>query len=68
MHAAAGTCYFGLFENVMIGTFGGLDIVIDPYTNGSTGVVTLHAKVMASGSLGYLVGCGVEGRLLLYLD
>ena len=45
-HAAAGTCYFGLFENVMIGTFGGLDIVIDPYTNGSTGVVNLYAYQM----------------------
>jgi len=45
-HAAAGTCYFGLFENVMIGTFGGLDIVVDPYTNGSTGVVNLYAYQM----------------------
>jgi HK97 family phage major capsid protein len=42
-HAAAGTCYFGLFENVMIGTFGGVDIVVDPYTNGSTGVVNIYA-------------------------
>jgi hypothetical protein len=31
-------------------------------------VVTLHATVMASGSLTYLVGCGVEGRPLPYLD
>ena len=42
-HAAAGTCYFGLFENVMIGTFGGVDIVVDPYTNGSTGIVNIYA-------------------------
>ena len=31
-------------------------------------VVTLHATVMASGSLTYLVGCGVEGRPLPYSD
>ena len=31
-------------------------------------VVTLNATVMAFGSLTYLVGCGVEGRLLLHLD
>ena len=31
-------------------------------------VVTPHATVMASGSLSYLVGFGVEGRLLLHLD
>ena len=31
-------------------------------------VIPLHAAVMASGSLTYLVGCGAEGRLLLYLD
>lgn len=42
-HAAAGTCYFGLFEHVIVGTFGGLDLVIDPYTNGSTGVVNIYA-------------------------
>ncbi len=42
-HAAAGTCYFGLFENVMIGTFGGVDIVVDPYTNGSTGITNIYA-------------------------
>ena len=41
--AAAGTCFFGLFEHCMIGTFGGLDLVIDPYTNGSTGVENIYA-------------------------
>ena len=42
-HAAAGTCFFGLFEHVIVGTFGGLDLVIDPYTNGSTGIVNIYA-------------------------
>jgi len=31
-------------------------------------VITLHATVMASSSLTYLMGCGVEGRPLPYLD
>jgi len=31
-------------------------------------VVTLHATVVASGPLAYLVGCGVEGRPLPYLE
>jgi len=46
-HVAAGTAYFGLFDNVMIGMFGGVDIVTDPYTNGSTGVVNIYAYQMA---------------------
>jgi hypothetical protein len=37
----------GLFDNVMIGMFGGVDIVTDPYTNGSTGVVNIYAYQMA---------------------
>ena len=31
-------------------------------------VVTCNAAVVTSGSLTYLMGCGAEGRLLLYLD
>ena len=46
-HVAAGTAYFGLFQHVMIATFGGLDLVIDPYTNGSTGVVNIYAYQLA---------------------
>jgi len=46
-HVAAETAYFGLFDNVMIGMFGGIDIVTDPYTNGSTGVVNIYAYQMA---------------------
>ena len=42
-HVAAGTCHFSLFENVMIGTFGGVDIVVDPYTKGSTGITNIYA-------------------------
>ena len=46
-HVAAGTAYFGLLQHVMIATFGGLDIVVDPYTNGSTGVVNIYAYQLA---------------------
>ena len=31
-------------------------------------ITLLQATVMASGSLAYLMGCGDEGRLLLYLN
>lgn len=46
-HVSAGTVFFGLFQHVMIGTFSGLDIVVDPYTNGSTGVVNIYAYQLA---------------------
>ena len=46
----------------------GVVIVSSYLSNDLIRVVTLHAAVMASGSLTYLVGCGAEGRLLLYLD
>jgi len=46
----------------------GVVIVSSYLSNDLIRVVTLHAAVMAFGSLTYLVGCGAEGRLLLYLD
>ena len=46
-HVAAGTAYFGLFDNVYIGMFGGVDLVVDPYTNGSTGVINVYAYQLA---------------------
>ncbi len=42
-HIAIHTADFGLFENVMIGTFGGVDIVVDPCTNGAKGIVNIYA-------------------------
>ena len=42
-HVALHTADFGLFENVMIGTFGGVDIVVDPCTNGAKGIVNIYA-------------------------
>jgi HK97 family phage major capsid protein len=46
-HATAGTAYVGLFEHCLIGMFGGIDLVVDPYTNGSTGVVNIYAYQLA---------------------
>ena len=67
--AAAGTCFFGLFEHCMIGTFGGLDLVIDPYTNGSTGVENIflsadgywrtEARCLPEGDADYINSLGV---------
>ena len=35
----AGDLYFGAFENLLIGMWGGLDLVVDPYTNSTSGTV-----------------------------
>ena len=45
--ATAGTAYVGLWSEVMVGMWGGLDITVDPYTNGSTGVVNIYATQLA---------------------
>ena len=42
-YEALHTSCFGLFENFMIGTFGGVHIVVDPYTYGLTGIVNIYA-------------------------
>ena len=35
----AGDLYVGAFENLLIGMWGGLDLVVDPYTNSTSGTV-----------------------------
>lgn len=39
----AGNLYFGNFNDLLIGFFGGLDIVVDPYTNSTSGTVRIVA-------------------------
>lgn len=39
----AGDLYFGNFADLLIGLFGGLDIVVDPYTASSSGTVRVVA-------------------------
>ena len=41
--ATAGNLYFGNFDDLLIGMFGGLDIVVDPYTASTTGTVRIVA-------------------------
>ena len=41
--ATAGNLYFGNFSDLLIGMFGGLDIVVDPYTASSSGTVRVVA-------------------------
>jgi HK97 family phage major capsid protein len=45
--ATAGKAYVGNFEECLVGLWGGLDLVIDPYTNGSTGTVSVYAYQLA---------------------
>ena len=41
--ATAGNLYFGNFSDLLIGMFGGLDIVADPYTASTTGTIRVVA-------------------------
>ncbi len=41
--ATAGNLYFGNFSDLLIGMFGGLDIVVDPYTASTSGTVKVVA-------------------------
>jgi HK97 family phage major capsid protein len=41
--ATEGNMYFGNFSDLLIGMFGGLDIVVDPYTASTTGTVRVVA-------------------------
>ena len=41
--ATAGNCYFGDFSSLLIGMFGGLDLVVDPYSNSTSGTIRVVA-------------------------
>ena len=41
--ASAGNLYYGNFSDMMVGMFGGIDIVVDPYTNSTSGTVRVVA-------------------------
>lgn len=41
--ATAGNMYFGNFQDLLIGMFGGLDITVDPYTNSKSGTIRVVA-------------------------
>ena len=46
-HATEGQLYFGLWQHAYIGMWSGLDLIIDPYTNASTGIVNIVASQLA---------------------
>ena len=41
--ATAGNLYFGNFSDLLVGMYGGLDIIVDPYTASTTGTVRVAA-------------------------
>ena len=41
--ATAGNMYFGNFDDMLIGMFGGLDLVVDPYSLSTSGTVRIVA-------------------------
>jgi hypothetical protein len=41
--AATGDAYFGNFSDLLVGMFGGLDLVVDPYTHSKSGTVRVVA-------------------------
>jgi len=41
--ATAGNLYFGNFSDLLVGMFGGLDLVVDPYTASTSGTVRVVA-------------------------
>tara|TARA_R110002074_G_scaffold16000_1_gene53964 strand:+ start:187 stop:2034 length:1848 start_codon:yes stop_codon:yes gene_type:complete len=40
---AAGDAYFGNYSDLIIGFFGGLDILVDPYTHSKSGTIRVNA-------------------------
>ena len=52
-HASEGTCFFGVFQRLYIGMFGGLDLVIDPYSSARNGVVEITASQLVDVAVAY---------------
>ena len=52
-HATEGECFFGVFQHLYIGMFGGLDLVIDPYSSARNGVVEITASQLVDVAVAY---------------
>lgn len=52
-HATEGECFFGVFQHLHIGMFGGLDLVIDPYSSARNGVVEITASQLVDVAVAY---------------
>jgi len=44
--ATAGNLYFGNFSDVLVGLFGGLELIVDPYSNAPSGLIRITARQM----------------------
>lgn len=44
--ATAGNLYFGDFSSILVGLFGGLELVVDPYSNAPSGLIRITARQM----------------------
>ena len=45
--ATQGTAYLGVWENLLIGQFGGVDLIVDPYSEAKAAKVAITAHMMA---------------------
>ena len=45
--ATQGTAYLGVWENLLIGQFGGVDLIVDPYSEAKAAKVGITAHMMA---------------------
>ncbi|MCH1515564.1 MAG: phage major capsid protein [Alphaproteobacteria bacterium] len=43
-HCPSATAFFGVFRHLYIGMFGGMDLVIDPYSSARNGVIEITAS------------------------
>ena len=41
--AAAGDVYFGNYSDLLVGMYGGLDLLVDPFTSSASGTVRVRA-------------------------
>ncbi len=54
--ATAGNLYFGNFDDLLIGMFGGLDLTVDPYTMSKSGTIRLVALQSVDMAVRHAVG------------
>lgn len=51
--ATSGNLYFGNFSDVLVGLFGGLELVVDPYSNAPSGLIRITARQMMDVAVRY---------------
>jgi len=52
-HATEGECFFGVFQHLYIGMFGGLDLIVDQYSQARNGVVEITASQLVDVAVAY---------------